>query len=263
MNPSNEDGVGGTQNPDLDPSREAGGLSSGQIPGKAHDVAVDLFGNRYAVGSQQGSNGYTLYKWPANAPAWQKMNAQAIRVTARPKQAWIVNAKGQVFYENGPVWRAVQAPPVKDIGAGRNEVWIVTQNDQIYRYVPSDHMDYMRNGAEETHRTNDGVWIRVPGDAVRIDLDDSDLPWIVDKRGQLKYFKSGRWMAINGPKAVDVTAVHPKAVQFVDEKGAASEYYLDTRTYRQVRSADQLIGIGGSNGQSLMVNKNLDIFVSR
>lgn len=233
------------------------------LPGKAHDIAVDILGNRYAVGSQKGMNGYALYKWAANSGAWQKMNGEAVRIAARPNQAWIVNAKGQVFYESGPTWRNVPAPIAKDIGAGRNTVWITTQNDEIFRYVSQDSHEFISSQDQLAFNNGMGGWARVNGNAVKVELDDSDNPWIIDKRGQLNRFQSGQWRAINAPKAIDLNASKPGNVEFVDEKGDVLQYEVGPNRWWYLSQSKDTVAIGGSSGELLKLNKTLDIFKVR
>lgn len=252
-------GTGGTNS---DPNAQ----NANQLPGKAHDVAVDSLGNRYAVGSQKGMNGYALYKWAANSPAWRKISGEAVRIAARPNQAWIINAKGQVFFESGPVWRNLPAPVAKEIGAGRDAVWITTKNDEIYRYVSVNSSEFHFNPDLQNNlvfNNGDGGWIRVNGSALKVELDDADNPWIIDKMGQIKRFRSGQWQTINTPRAIDLDASALGVVQFVDEAGNVLEYDVSGGRWGYLSQTNDTVAIGGGKGELLKLNKNLDIFKVR
>ncbi|KZD01920.1 MAG: hypothetical protein JJ871_06205 [Thalassospira sp.] len=259
--------TGGGQSIESLENQGAGGNANAQnanlLPGKAHDIAVDKLGNRYAVGSQKGMNGYALYKWAANSAAWQKMNGEAVRITARPKQAWIVNTQGQVFYESGPTWRNVPAPIAKDISAGRDTVWITTPNDEIFRYVPQGTLEFVASQDQLAFNNGVGGWARVNVNAVKVELDDSDNPWIIDKSGQLNRFHAGKWRAINAPKAIDLNASEPGNVEFVDEKGDVLQYEVTTNRWWYLSQSKDTVAIGGSSGELLKLSKNLDIFKVR
>ncbi|WP_417794479.1 hypothetical protein [Terasakiella pusilla] len=243
----------------------SGGVShqnTSQIPGKANDIAVDLKGNRYAVGSQKIIGGYALYKWPAGANAWQKMTGAAVRVSARPDETWIVNEKGEVFFESRGRWTKVPSPVAKDIGGGRSAVWITGQNGEIFRYVSSREPEFQQ---DEKFRkqlaalSELGGWQRVHGSAMKITVDESDNPWIIDNTGQLKRLRNGQWVSINAPKAIDLDSSKPGSVQFVGEKGEVFQFEVGGRWWIASSSTDT-VAIGGGGGELLRVNRNLDIF---
>ena len=213
----------------------------GQIQGAAYDIAIDTIGNMYHVGTQKGPNGYALYKRNSDSAVWHVMQGDALRIAALPNQAWVVNAKGEVFHERGNSWTKVNAPAAKDIGAGKNEVWITSVENRIFRFF-------------------NGRWTSLPGTAVKIDVDNNDVPWIVDPNGSVAFFNNNRWTKVNTPKAKDLAASRPGFVQIVDTNGNIQEFQVNTGRTTMLSRGTDAVGIGASNDKVYKLTRNLSIF---
>lgn len=222
------------------------GINTGtHIIGKANDITIDSDGTMYAVGSQKGRNGYALFKWAKNDTTWRKLQGDALRIAAIPGQAWVVNAKGEVFHEHFNSWKRVSAPVAKDIGAGGSDVWITAQDGKVYRNIL-------------------GNWIHIKAvKASKIDVDDSGVPWIINDTGQLAYIKNDTPIYVNSSKVTDLAASRPGFVQVVDEQGNIFEYNVATKKWAQISDLKDAIGIGGGQGKIIRLTKELDIFRMR
>ncbi|AEE53422.1 tectonin domain-containing protein [Haliscomenobacter hydrossis] len=182
-------------------------------PGAANDLAAggpqnDLYvtgwiGRPIEVGGNTSDG--LIYKWDNNIKNWKEIGGTATRIAVDKRGLpWVVNVAGGIFQRNPQNTNWIQMPGrARDIGAGANgEVWIIGTNPLsggygIFRWRPLR----MPVGSG----VDPNGWEAVDGAAVRITVDASGNPWVVNSAGSIFRRQNNQWIALPG-SAKDIAA---------------------------------------------------------
>lgn len=159
--------------------------------------------------------------------------------------AWVINSAGFIYSWNGKNWD-VHTGKAQDVGVGANgTVWIIgpgNLNGSIYRLMNTK-------------------FVKVPGGAVRVDVDQNGIPWVVNAHGDIYKWKNKAWRKIPGG-AYDIGIGAHGTVWIIGRKPAYGGYeiwrWMETQ-FVKVPGAAVRIDVGPW-GTPWVVNSFGDIF---
>ena len=201
------------------------GLGWIRLPGSAHDVGSGG-GTLVAIGTDQQSDGYGIWRWDGSA--WHQFPGSGVRIAADTQgNPWVVNKAGLIWRWDGSAWQSVPDPPdpadstkqleASDIGVSPNgSVFVIASN--------------VVTGGFGIWEYTSGSWQQFPGGGIRISMDASGNPWVVNATQQL-WAWNGAW-ALQTVTAQDVGAgpqVWIASTQSTD--GGGSPEMLDGGTW--------------------------------
>ena len=159
-----------------------------QMPGAGNDIGVGG-GVVWVIGTNPEVGGYGIYRW--NGSMWTKIPGSAVRIDVDPKgNAWVVTSGHAIFRYDGQQFVQVPGQAATDIGIGADgSVWIIGADA-----VGSDHSIY---------RYVNNAWQKMPGAAVRIDVDFRGNAWVVNSGHQILQWTGSSWKQLPG-SAVDI-----------------------------------------------------------
>ncbi len=146
-------------------------LGWSQLPGAARDIGVGPRSGVWVIGNDNdGSGNFGIYQKVGSG--WQKVPGSAVRIDVGPSAdgaeiPWVVNAAGGIYRYTFGKWHQLPGG-ARDIGIGANNaVWVIGTNPEV--------------GGYGIYRFNHGSqnWDKIPGSAVRIDVDPQGNAWVV------------------------------------------------------------------------------------
>lgn len=162
-----------------------------EMPGNARDIAIGGSGAAnddviYMIGKQDIISAYGgwVYRWDENESDWKSMPGLAVAVSVSPLGVpWVVNGEGKIFEwsQNRFIERPgySQSMRARDIGIGNSGIVMIINK--------SDGHIYYWNGTK---------WIRkckFYWNAIRIDVDYSGNPWLVNSNYNVYQYLNGSW----------------------------------------------------------------------
>lgn len=160
------------------------------LSGAAKDVGSGGSG-LWVVGTNVTTHGYGLWRW-VNGTWASVASTGATRIDVDAAGvAWTVDNRG-IVQRNGTAWTQV-GTGASDIGVGPdNAVWTIGNlaegaNFGIYRY----------NAATL-------AWTKMPGYAVRVDVDPQGNAWVVNAGGAVYRWNGSAWTSVAGVSARDI-----------------------------------------------------------
>lgn len=218
-----------------------------QLPGGATDVAGGGDGSIWIIGTSPGPD-YGIY-YKSGTSSFTQVNGSGVRIAVDSNgDPWVVNSLGEIYQRVGGANGQWQQRPggATDIGAGGGEVWITGRTT-----IPGTN-DYY------AYRWNGSSWDIYQAGGVRIAVDSSGAPWLVNAAGNIYYGPGGAFQQVDGA-AVDVGAgggqVWVIGNQLVG--GDHPIYYwtgaIHGTTFVPVEGSGVGIGVG-SNGLPIVVN---------
>ncbi len=122
----------------------------------------------------------------------------------RGENVWVINNAHGIFHWSGKGWKHVSysRSNATDIGVGSNgTVWMAgvdlsTKGPSIYRWMDNIHS-----------------FVKVPGNAVKVDVNHYGIPWIVTISEDIFHWSNRRWNKVPG-KAKDI-GVGPNGDVFI------------------------------------------------
>jgi hypothetical protein len=156
-----------------------------QVAGVAHDIGVGADGTAWVIGANAEVGGYGIYRY---AGGWVKVEGSAVRIDVDPQgRAWVVTSGHAIFRFDGAKFVLVPGgQQANDIGIGaEGSVWVIG-NDKP---SPNDYSIYRLVGS---------TWKKVPGAAVRIDVDPKGNAWVVNSAHQIFRWNGSGWDNIPG-----------------------------------------------------------------
>lgn len=158
------------------------GSTWAKAPGSAMDIAGG--GKQvYVIGTNSVPGGFGIYRWTPSA-TWEKLPGGGVRIAVDSSgNPWVVNSANEIFRMVNGVWQKLPGAGL-DIGAGGNEVWVIGTNS-----VP---------GGYGIYRFFQGGWQNKPGGAVRIDVDSTGVPWVVNSSNQIFKWVGNDWQLLPG-----------------------------------------------------------------
>jgi hypothetical protein len=170
-----------------------------QLPGTGNDVGVGANGTAWMIGTNPVPGGFGIYRW--NGSAWDAMPGGAVRIDVDPQgNPWVVNNTGNIYQWAFNGWKQ-QPGQATDIGIGaKGDVWVIGAVAEaggygIFHWTPTT-----------------GSFTKIPGGAVRIDVDPAGNPWVVNSNHEIFRLDHGpgafaalsKFTRIPGPPALDV-----------------------------------------------------------
>lgn len=167
---------------------EAERLAWTALRGQAIDLSVGADGTAFSLDLE----GQVWMRRPGPSSSWLKLPGFFRRLDAAgERNAWAVDAEGQVLRYNGTLWSAVNSPLALDVGVSPTGMaYLATREGTLLRWDA-------RQG-----------WLPVAGApiaVVRVDVDDRDLPWVVLRDSSVLRHDGRAWVQLPG-RGLDVSA---------------------------------------------------------
>ncbi|MFC1746659.1 tectonin domain-containing protein [Candidatus Riflebacteria bacterium] len=158
-----------------------------KLPGAGLDISVGAKGDAWCVGMDQAP-----YKW--NGRAWQKYPGGIVRIDVDPwGRPWAVNRADYIYLMDIKTkkWHLLpgRAKDIGNGGPGPGVTWVIGTNKEA--------------GGYGIYRWTGKTWIKVPGSALRIDVDKSGRPWVVNKNKDIFGYDGKAFRHYPG-KAIDI-----------------------------------------------------------
>ena len=191
------------------PSTATSGLAWQQLPGQAIDMAPGPNCTGYAVGVDSKPGGHGIYFW--NGSSWAWTGGGGVRVSDGPNGPWAVNANRQIYVLTQG-WHQVGGQ-AQDVGVGSDgTVWVIGSN--------------ATPGGYGLWRWDSGHWSSpFGGGGVRVAVDSSGQPWIVNAVHQIWRHTDAGWKQVPG-SATDVGAGGNGAVWIVGTDAGSGGYHI-------------------------------------
>ena len=156
--------------------RKIGGGAWEQLPGFGTDISIGAEGSVFLVAKGIEPGGRAIYKW--NGSSWNKFGGAGVRIAVDPAgNPWMINSDNYIFRKiGGGAWE--QLPGFgTDISIGaEGSVFLLGKKN-----VPGGHEVYEWNGSG---------WTKLEGaTGVKITVDPSGNPWIVDSNNYIQRYK--------------------------------------------------------------------------
>lgn len=162
-------------------------MSWTRLPGAARDVGCGG-GQVFVIGTDPLGGGYGIFRWNGRdvGDAWERLPGAATNISVDDTGSpWVVNDQNGIFRWNGADWTQMPGAAT-DIAAAGGEVF-VTGTDRV-------------GGGYSIHRWSRRrrAWERIDGGAVRVAVDRSGRPWVVNDQGQIFSRSRGEWTRHTG-----------------------------------------------------------------
>jgi len=146
--------------------------SSWQVmPGRARDIGIGN-GSIWIIGSTPIGAGYGIYRW--TGANWYQVDDAAVAIDVDPSGTpWVVNSEGAIYRREGNRWQ-IQPGKARDIGIGGSDgsVWVIGWTR-------------IAGGGYGIYRWTGSNWRQIDGAAIRISVDPSGRPWVVNSAGNI------------------------------------------------------------------------------
>jgi hypothetical protein len=177
--------------------------------GNAKDIGAGADGSVWVISSGGvGGGDYKIYRY-VNGRYEQKPGG-AVRIDVGPDaNAWVINYQHDIYRWNPAInnWTNVPGKGL-DIGVGgtgSGQAWLIGTDYSIYRLDA-------RAG-----------WVKMPGRAVRIDVDPKGIAWVVNEGNDIYRWNGGGWDQVPG-KARDIGIGSEGSVWIAGTDGAVWKY---------------------------------------
>jgi hypothetical protein len=137
-------------------------------PGAATDIGIGANGSVWVVGTNPVAGGYGIWHW--NGGGWTAVQGVgAVRIAVDPSgNPWVVNSAHQIYRWTGKSWTSIPGMAATDIAVGANGwVWVLDTTPVV-------------GGYEIRQYLGPHTWRTLPGGAIRIAVDPSGNPWVVN-----------------------------------------------------------------------------------
>ncbi|PCI76356.1 MAG: hypothetical protein COB20_10835 [SAR86 cluster bacterium] len=196
-----------------------------RLLGSASDIGVGADGSVWAIGTDERSGGFGIYRWLGST--WQRVDGGALRIDVDPEGVpWIVNNSHSIYRWQDGAWQRMGGN-ARDIGIGADGTVWVTSGGGTYRY-------------------DEGNWIGVRGSGVRIDVDPNGIPWVLDHTNDIHQLIAGRWVRRSG-EARDIGIGGDGSVWIVgtsDDEGNHNIYRWSGTAWNRVTGSSRQISVG-------------------
>jgi hypothetical protein len=215
------------------------------LPGAAMDIGASA-GATYVIGTNPVGGGYGIYKW--NGASWTNISGGAVRVDVENNgNPWVVNSVGEIFKREGNAWKKLPGR-AKDIGIGaEGSVYVIGTTPESGGYGI-----YKWNGAD---------WTKINGGAVRITVDNTGTPWIVNSAGTIYKRNGNSWSVMPG-SARDIGAGANGSVFVIGNKvvsGGHSIHQWSGSDWVEVPGGAEFVDVG-TGGSPWVVNNGNNIY---
>ncbi len=215
------------------------------LPGAATDIGASA-GATYVLGTGSESGGYGIYRW--NGVDWTKIAGGAVRVDVENNgNPWVVNSVGQIFRRDGAAWTLLPGR-AKDIGIGaEGSVYVIGTTAE--------------SGGYGIYKWNGSDWTKISGGAVRVTVDNTGTPWVVNSSGNIYKRNGGGWTQLPG-SARDIGAGPNGSVFIIGTTsvgGGHNIYQWSGSDWVEVPGGAEFVDVGAS-GQPWVVNNGNNIY---
>jgi hypothetical protein len=216
------------------------------LPGSATDIGASA-GATYVIGTTAEGSGFGIHKW--NGTDWTKISGSAVRIDVENNgNPWVVNSLGEIFKRDGSSWKLLPGK-ARDIGIGaEGSVYIIGRTAEA--------------GGYGIYKWNGSDWTKISGAGVRITVDHTGTPWIIDSAGSVYKRNGNSWKAMPGV-GLDIGAGPNGSVFLIGNKTAAggghSIYQWSGSDWVEVQGGAEFVDIG-SGGSPWVVNDSKRIF---
>ena len=158
-------------------------------PGLGNDLASSN-GHHWLIGANAVHGGYGIYQWNGND--WDAIDGGAVGIAVSPSGTpWVINNEDYIYRRENNTWQLLPGR-AKDIDISKNgSVWIIGANE-----VNGGYPIWYWHGTD---------WTPIDGGAVRIAVDPSDNPWIVNNEGYIYRRVNDAWQLLPGrAKDIDI-----------------------------------------------------------
>jgi len=160
-----------------------------QLPGTGTDISVGADGSVFATNTTTvtSTGGYQVVKW--NGTSWNAVSGGAgIRIAADPSgNPWVVNASNLIYKYNGSIWTLLPGTGT-DIG--------ISSNGSVFAINTTT---VTSTGGYQVVKWNGTGWTVIPGGAgVRIAVDSTGMPWVVNKSNLIFKYNGSTWTQLPG-----------------------------------------------------------------
>ncbi|NEZ54196.1 tectonin domain-containing protein [Adonisia turfae] len=158
-------------------------------PGIGHDIASSN-GHHWLIGANSVHGGYGIYQWNGND--WNVTDGGAVGIAVSPSgKPWVINNEDYIYRRENNTWQQLPGR-AKDIDISENgHVWIIGANE-----VNGGYPIWYWHGTD---------WTPIDGGAVRIAVDPSGSPWIVNNEGYIYRRVNDAWQLLPGrAKDIDI-----------------------------------------------------------
>lgn len=238
------------------------------LPGYAVDIAA---GDQMVF--VNNSNGY-IYKWNHQDSLWNRlMDAQKVKhLDAKGNgDLLVVNTDGNLYYRNNTTNSWVQdrsISDVHDVGIGEDgTIWVTTRKLTIVPGIPlktppDDINEFSKLYEYAIYRKKAGQqnWTKMPGAAVRVDVDKDGNAWVINQDYHIYRWKgdtANTWENIKG-EASDV-GVGGGQVWVVNKNGYVYHFIPGNEEWVRITGLGANISVDG-NGHLWLVNKEGHIY---
>jgi Tectonin domain len=216
--------------------------------GKATDVGISAGadGTVWIIGAGKVPGGYGIFKWLGTN--WTEVSGGATRIAVdNTGSPWIVNSDGVIFRRQNNAWIPLIGRAT-DIGAGADgSIWIIGAGK-----VPGGYGIFKWTGSG---------WNEVGGGAVRIAVDNTGSPWIVNSDGVIFRRQNNAWTPLQG-RAKDIGAGADGSIWIIGAGGVPGGFgifkWLGT-DWKEVGGGATNISVG-PKGMPWIVNNGGVIF---
>ncbi|MDP1981618.1 MAG: hypothetical protein Q8K23_03670 [Sulfuritalea sp.] len=218
------------------------------LQGSAVDIAASA-NALWVIGTNPVPGGYGLQHW--DGKTFVSASGGAVRIDLDPQgNPWVVNDKDDIFRWTGSAWVGLPGK-AKDIGIGADgTVWAIGANK-----VPGGFGVYRWDAAKN-------VWLDMRGGGVRIDVDASGKPWVVNDAGKIFFGGTSGWREYSyGVLARDI-GVGPEGSVFIAAKNDGAVYKFDRDSLTWIKRNGGLNEISvGPGGVPVGVNAGKQIWM--
>jgi hypothetical protein len=151
------------------------------LPGLAYDIGSGA-GQQWVIGANPVPGGYGIFYW--SGANWTPVDGGAVRIAVDSSGVpWVVNSAGNIFRRQNGGW-AVLPGAAYDVAAGGGQTWVIGMNP-----VPGGYGIFYWTGSG---------WYPVEGGAVRVAVDPSGVPWVVNSAGNIFRRQNNAWTVMPG-----------------------------------------------------------------
>lgn len=178
-------------------------------PGRGIDIASNNE-HQWLVGTNAVHGGYGIYQWDGND--WAAIDGGAVGIAVSPSGIpWVINNEDYIYRRANNTWQLLPGR-AKDIDISKNgSVWIIGANE-----VNGGYSIWYWHGTD---------WTPIDGGAVRIAVDPSDNPWIVNNEGYIYRRVNNAWQLLPG-RAKDIDIGEDGSVWIVGTNEVTAGYGL-------------------------------------